>query len=89
MRAGEVFGKYNTLVEAYYYKKMLMENDWDPSVLVQTKAPQEKIFVNKKVKASKPEIHFKFCPQCGNKVSEDDKICPICGIKLDKNNKTH
>ena len=82
VRAGEVFGKYNTLVEAYYYKKMLMENDWDPSVLVQTKAPQEKIFVNKKVKASKPEIHFKFCPQCGNKVNEDDEICPICGIKL-------
>ncbi len=82
VRAGEVFGKYNTLVEAYYYKKMLMENDWDPSVLVQTKSPQEKIFVNKKVKASKPEIHLKFCPQCGNKVNEDDEICPICGIKL-------
>ncbi len=82
-RGDEHFGKYNTIVEAYYIKKTLIENDWDKACLIQNKRIREDIFLNKKIKASEPKLH-KYCPNCGNKVKEEDTICKICGINLVK-----
>lgn len=83
IRGEEHFGKYNTMVEAYYVKKILMENDWDKACLIQNKRIREDIFLNQKIKASTPKLN-KYCPNCGNKVKEDDTICKICGIRLVK-----
>ncbi len=83
-RGEEHFGKYDTMVEAYFVKKTLMEHDWDRACLIQNRRIREDIFLNKKVKSSTPKLH-KYCPQCGNKISEEDIICKICGIKLHKN----
>ena len=27
---------------------------------------------------------MKFCPECGNKLSESNKFCPECGFKIPK-----
>lgn len=83
IRGEEHFGKYNTMVEAYYVKKILMENDWDKACLIQNKRIREDIFLNQKIKASTPKLN-KYCPNCGNKVKEEDIICKICGIRLVK-----
>ncbi len=83
IRGDKVFGKYKTLVEAYYYKKLLMENDWDPDCLLPSSTISQKILVNEKIKASPAKIRFKYCPKCGNKVNEKETRCPICGIELD------
>ena len=64
IRGEENFGQYDTMVEAYFVKKI-----------------REDIFLNQKVKSTKPQLP-KYCPQCGNRVKEEDKICKICGIKL-------
>lgn len=81
-RGEEHYGKYDTIVEAYFVKKTLMEHEWDKACLIQNRRIKEDIFLNQKVKATRPQIHMKYCPQCGNKVKKEDKICKICGIKL-------
>jgi len=81
IRGEENFGQYDTMVEAYFVKKTLMEHDWDRACLIQNRKIREDIFLNQKVKSTKPQLP-KYCPQCGNRVKEEDKICKICGIKL-------
>ena len=54
---------------------------WDRACLIQNRKIREDIFLNQKVKSTKPQLP-KYCPQCGNRVKEEDKICKICGIKL-------
>ena len=83
-RGEEDFGKYDTMVEAYFVKKTLMEHDWDRACLIQNRRIREDIFLNKKIKEITPQLH-KYCPQCGNRVNEEDLICKICGIKLKGN----
>ena len=80
-RGDEHFGKYDSMVEAYFVKKTLMEHDWDRACLIQNRKIREDIFLNQKVKSTKPKLP-KYCPQCGNKVKEEDTVCKICGIKL-------
>ena len=81
IRGEENYGQYDSMVEAYFVKKTLMEHDWDRACLIQNRKIREDIFLNQKVKSSKPQLP-KYCPQCGNRVKEEDKICKICGIKL-------
>ncbi|WP_297983282.1 zinc ribbon domain-containing protein [uncultured Methanobrevibacter sp.] len=87
VRGDEHFGQYTTMVEAYYVKKTLMENNWDRNCLIKDKRIREEIFVNKKIKATEPKLHIEYCPNCGNKIKEKDTVCKICGIKLHENRK--
>ena len=32
-KGDEIIGKYDTMTEAFYYKKLLMDNNWDRNVL--------------------------------------------------------
>ncbi|MGN0104624.1 zinc ribbon domain-containing protein [Methanobrevibacter ruminantium] len=81
IRGEENYGQYDTMVEAYFVKKTLMEHDWDRACLIQNRKIREDIFLNQKVKSTKPQLP-KYCPQCGNRVKEEDTVCKICGIKL-------
>ena len=40
-RGEEDFGKYDTMVEAYFVKKTLMEHDWDRACLIQNRKIRE------------------------------------------------
>lgn len=82
IRGEKTYGKYDTMVEAYYIKKTLMEHNWDESYIIQTKTKTEKIYINQKIKKATPKINIKFCPKCGNKIKSNEIICPICGINL-------
>ncbi len=82
VRGDEHFGKYDTMVEAYFVKKTLMEHDWDKACLIQNKRIREDIFLNKRIQASKPNVRIRYCPNCGNRVKEEDTVCQICGVSL-------
>ena len=83
-RGDEHYGRYDTMVEAYYIKKTLMKNHWDRTCLIQNKTIRQNILINKKVTGSEPKFSIEYCPNCGNKVKKDEIICPICGIQLNE-----
>ena len=68
-RGDEHFGKYDSMVEAYFVKKTLMEHDWDRACLIQNRKIRDVINLKKKVKSTKPK-QTKYCPECGNKGKE-------------------
>ena len=69
------------MTEAFYYKKLLMDNNWDMSVLKSNVT--EKIEVNKIID---PTIEYKvklnFCPKCKSRLKIDEEECPSCGINI-------
>lgn len=73
----------DTMTEAYYYKKILMENDWDESSIKNTIT--ERIEVNIKIDLNKEyEVKIRFCPNCRHKIDPKESECPHCGFKIEK-----
>ena len=80
-RGNEIIGNYDTMTEAFYYKKLLMDNNWDKTIL-KTKFT-EKIEINYKIDPKKEyEVKLNYCPKCKNKLKIDDEECPSCGINI-------
>ncbi|MGN1363182.1 MAG: zinc-ribbon domain-containing protein [Methanobrevibacter sp.] len=72
------------MTEAYFAKKILMENNWDTDSLIKLDKIKEELN-NKKPKTKKRKIP-KYCPKCANKLKDNTKICPFCGINVDEYN---
>ena len=80
-RMGEIIGYYDTMTEAFYYKKLLMDNDWDKSVLKSNIT--EKIEVNIIIDQNKEyKVKLNFCPRCKNRLKIGEDECPSCGINI-------
>ena len=74
-------GSYDTMTEAFYYKKILMNSNWDLSVL--KRHVKESINVNIIIDPNKEyEVNLNYCPKCKNKLKTDDVECPACGINI-------
>ena len=77
----ENIGYYDTMTEAYYYKKLLMDNDWDKNVL-KTNITQ-RIEVNIKIDTDKTyKVRLNFCPKCKSRLDINAEECPSCGINI-------
>lgn len=77
-----IFGYYKTMTEAYYYKKTLMDNNWDENVL-KTNIIKIKIEMNYKLDLTKKyEVKLNYCPRCKYKLKENVEECPSCGINI-------
>ena len=79
----DIIGYYDTMTEAFYYKKLLMDNDWDKSVL-RTNVT-ERIEVDILIDQSKKyEVQLNFCPKCKSRLKIGEKECPSCGINIEE-----
>ncbi len=82
-RMGEIIGYYNTMTEAFYYKKLLMDNDWDKSVLKSNIT--ERIEINIVIDQTKEyKVKLNFCPKCKSRLKIGEEECPSCGINIEK-----
>lgn len=81
-KGDEDFGSYDTMTEAYYAKKILMENKWNPESLNILDDIRNQIY--SKGNNVKEKILPKYCPKCGNKLKNNTEICPYCGIRIDE-----
>jgi hypothetical protein len=82
-RMDDIIGYYDTMTEAFYYKKLLMDNDWDMSVLKSNIT--ERIEVNKVIDQTKEyKVQLNYCPKCKSKLKIDAKECPSCGINIEE-----
>ena len=80
-KSNKSIGSYDTMTEAYYYKKRLMNSNWDLSVL--NTNITKKININKTIDKTKEySVKLNYCPKCKNKLKTDDKECPSCGINI-------
>ena len=80
-RGDDIIGYYDTMTEAFYYKKMLMDNNWDKSVL-KGKITQ-KIDINLKIDVDKEyKVQLNYCPKCKNKLKIGAEECSSCGINI-------
>ena len=80
-RMGEIIGYYETMTEAFYYKKLLMDNDWDKSVL--NSNITEKIEINFVIDQTKEyKVKLNFCPKCKSRLKIGEEDCPSCGINI-------
>ena len=80
-RMDDIIGYYDTMTEAFYYKKLLMDNDWDKSVLKTNIS--EKIVMNKVIDQSMEyKVKLNFCPKCKNRLKIGEEDCPSCGINI-------
>ena len=80
-KGGKEIGSYETMTEAYYYKKLLIKNNWDLSVI--NKTVNEKIEVNIIIDPTKEyKVQLNYCPRCKYKLKIDDEECPSCGINI-------
>ena len=82
-RMGEIIGYYDTMTEAFYYKKLLMDNDWDKSVLRSNIT--ERIEVNIVIDQNKEyKVQLNFCPNCKTRLKIGETDCPSCGINIEE-----
>jgi hypothetical protein len=82
-RMDDIIGYYDTMTEAFYYKKLLMDNDWDKSVL-KTNITQ-RIEVNIIIDQSKEyKVQLNFCPKCKSRLKIGETECPSCGINIEE-----
>ena len=82
-RMDEIIGYYDTMTEAFYYKKLLMDNDWDKSVL--NNNVSERIDVNIIIDQTKEyKVKLNFCPKCKNRLKICEEECPSCGINIEE-----
>ena len=80
-RMGEIIGYYDTMTEAFYYKKLLMDNNWDKSVLKSN--VNERIEANIVIDQTKEyKVKLNFCPKCKNRLKIGEEECPSCGINI-------
>lgn len=80
-RMDEIIGYYDTMTEAFYYKKLLMDNDWDKSIL--NNNVSERIDVNIVIDQTKEyKVKLNFCPKCKNRLKIGEEECPSCGINI-------
>lgn len=82
-KSDEIFGYYDSMTEAFYYKKILMENDWDASSI--KKKITQRIPINKKLNLDKNyKVKLNYCPNCRSKLKIDEKECSSCGINIEE-----
>ena len=80
-RMDDIIGYYDTMTEAFYYKKLLMDNNWDKSVLKTNIT--EKIDMNKVIDQSvEYKVKLNFCPKCKSRLKIGEEDCPSCGINI-------
>ncbi len=82
IKKGEkIIAYYDTMTEAYYYKKQLMDNNWNINIL---KAKiTEKIEVNIKIDLNKEyKVKLNYCPRCKSRLKIGETECPSCGINI-------
>ncbi|WP_407453704.1 zinc ribbon domain-containing protein [Methanobrevibacter sp.] len=77
----EIIGYYDTMTEAFYYKKLLMDNNWDMSVLKThiTERIEVNIIINPTVNY---KVQLNFCPKCKSRLKIGVEECPSCGINI-------
>lgn len=76
-----IFGYYKSMTEAYYYKKKLMDNNWDMNAL--KTMISLRIDINKKLDLNKEySVKLNYCPKCRHKLKNKEKECPYCGIDI-------
>ena len=77
----DIIGYYDTMTEAFYYKKLLMDNNWDKSVLKTNIS--ETIEVNIVIDQNKEyKVQLNFCPKCKSRLKMGVEECPSCGINI-------
>ena len=82
-RGETIYGYYDTMTEAFYYKKLLMNSNWDENVL--KKNITLKIEVNKVIDQSKTyKVELNFCPKCKSRLKIGATECPSCGINIEE-----
>jgi len=80
-KGDEVFGFYDTMTEAFYYKKLLMDNHWDMNVLKTNIT--ERIEVNLIIDPTvEYKVQLNFCPKCKSRLKIGEEECPSCGINI-------
>ncbi|MBR6927961.1 MAG: zinc ribbon domain-containing protein, partial [Methanobrevibacter sp.] len=80
-KGDDVLGYYDSMTEAFYYKKMLMDNNWDMNVL--KSHITERIEVNIIIDQTKEyKVQLKFCPKCKSRLKIGEEECPSCGINI-------
>ena len=76
-----IFGYYKSMTEAYYYKKKLMDNNWDMNAL--KTMISLRIDIDKKLDLNKEyPVKLNYCPKCRRKLKNKEKECPYCGIDI-------
>ena len=79
----KIFGYYDTMTKAFYYKKLLMDNHWDESVL--KKNVTIKIDINKIIDPTKEyKVELNYCPKCKSRLKIGATECPSCGIDIEE-----
>ena len=77
----DIIGHYDSMTEAFYYKKLLMDNNWDKSVL--KTHITERIEVNIIIDPSVTyKVQLNYCPNCRSKLKVGAEECPSCGINI-------
>ena len=80
-RGDRRIGHYASMTEAFYYKKLLMENNWNEDAL-RSKITL-RIEINKKLDMTKEyKVRLNYCPNCRSKLKIDQEDCPSCGINI-------
>lgn len=80
-KGDEIIGFYDTMTEAFYYKKLLMDNNWNRDVL--KTHITERIEVNIVIDQTKKyKVQLNYCPKCKSKLKIDAEECPSCGINI-------
>ncbi len=80
-KGDDIIGYYDTMTEAFYYKKMLMDNNWDKSILKRNIT--QRIEVNIVIDPTKTyKVELNYCPNCRSKLKIGAEECPSCGINI-------
>lgn len=80
-REDRIYQYCDTMTEAYYIKKQLMENDWNDDCLKNTITKRMELNIKLDPKAEH-DVELVFCPYCNRKLRKENKECPYCGTTL-------
>jgi hypothetical protein len=80
-KGDDIIGYYDSMTEAFYYKKILMDNNWDMSAL--STNITERLEVNIVIDQTKEyKVQLNFCPKCKSRLKIGEEDCPSCGINI-------